>query len=189
MQPLFDFIIKTDNRYNNSIKVDGKDLILNTEITERDFEFVNRIGTVLHTPRLNPNGVKEGDKVIVHHNVFRRWFDVRGNERNSGSYLDEDKYICNPQQVFGFNDGSKWKATEGYCFVSPIENKDKWKAELEEAHKGVLEFKSKDLDIPLGTVVGFTKGSEYEFVIDGKKLYRVLSSQIYGFQEEEKGYN
>ena len=26
---------------------------------------------------------KEGDQVIVHHNVFRRWYDIRGIEKNS----------------------------------------------------------------------------------------------------------
>jgi hypothetical protein len=37
MQSLFDYIISTTNRYNNTINVNNKELIVNTEITERDF--------------------------------------------------------------------------------------------------------------------------------------------------------
>ena len=41
-------------------------------------------------------------------------------------------------------------------------------------------------------LVGFTPGSEYEFVIDGELLYRVLSNFItikYEYQGDEKEYN
>lgn len=177
MKPLFGFLIETDNRYNNSTKVDDKELILNTEITERDFEFVNRIGVVKAVPRLNPTNIKEGDKVIVHHNVFRRWYDIRGNEKNSSSYIDENLYLCFSDQIFGYNDGS-WKATDGFCFVTPIENDDQWSAELEKPCYGILKYKGDDLDLPIGSTVGFVKGSEYEFNIEGEKVYRVLSNKI-----------
>lgn len=50
MKSLYNYIISTNDRYNNKTSVDGKELILNTEITERDYEFVNRIGTVISTP-------------------------------------------------------------------------------------------------------------------------------------------
>ncbi len=191
MKPLFGFIISTDNRYNNTIDVEGKELIMNTEITERDFEFVNRVGTVEAVPRFNESNIKPGDLVIVHHNVFRRWYDVRGNEKNGGSFLEEGKYICFPDQIFGYNDGS-WKATDGYCFVSPIESDDIWDVGLEKPHIGTLVYKGDDLDISIGSRVGFKKGSEYEFVIDGQKLYRVLSNNInieYDRLQETKGKN
>ena len=87
MQSLFEYIISTENRYNNKIDVDGKELVVNTEITERDYMFVNRIGKVLQTPVYNNSVIKKGDYVILHHNVFRRWIDVRGNEKNSSSFL------------------------------------------------------------------------------------------------------
>jgi hypothetical protein len=43
------------------------------------------------------------------------------------------------------------------------------------------------LGVSIGDVVGFTPDSEYEFNIEGQKLYRVLSNQItikYGSKEE-----
>ena len=53
MQSLFDYIISTENRYNNTINVDGKELVVNTEITERDYMFVNRIGKIIQVPVYN----------------------------------------------------------------------------------------------------------------------------------------
>ena len=83
MKSLYNYIISTNNRYDNKKAVEDKELILNTEITERDYHFVNRVGKVISTPINIKTPIKPGDDVIVHHNVFRRWFDVRGNEKNS----------------------------------------------------------------------------------------------------------
>ena len=89
MQSLFEYIISTENRYNNIIDIDGKELVVNTEITERDYVFVNRIGKVLKIPLYGNSIVNEGDEVIIHHNVFRRWIDMKGCEKNSSSFLNE----------------------------------------------------------------------------------------------------
>ena len=48
MKSLFNYIISTESRYNNKVNVDQKELILNTEISERDYMFVNRIGTIVN---------------------------------------------------------------------------------------------------------------------------------------------
>ena len=82
MRSIYNYIISCDNRYNNSKQIDNKELILNTEITERDYHFVNRIGKILSTPLLIKTPAKAGDEVILHHNVFRRWRDIRGTEKN-----------------------------------------------------------------------------------------------------------
>ena len=87
-----DFIIEPiGDRYNNSVRVDDKELILNTEIFNH--QYINRLAIVIATPLLFQSPVKVGDEVIVHHNVFRRWHDVKGRERNSRSYFKENKYI------------------------------------------------------------------------------------------------
>ena len=46
MKSLYNYIIYTDSRYDNKKNIDGKELILNSELSERDYKFVNRIGTV-----------------------------------------------------------------------------------------------------------------------------------------------
>ena len=102
MRSLYNYIIFTKERYNNKKDLEGKELILNTEITERDFHFVNRIGKVVSTPINIKTPIQSGDDVIIHHNVFRRWLNQQQEERNSASYLDEDKYTVAADQVFAY---------------------------------------------------------------------------------------
>mgnify|MGYP000277120236 CR=1 FL=1 len=110
MKSIYNYIIFSQNRYNNSTYVEGKELILNTEITERDYQFVNRIGTIVSTPLLEDNPIKEGVEVILHHNVFRRWHNIRGEEKNSRSYIDDNNYCVNESQVFSYKrDNEDWK--------------------------------------------------------------------------------
>ena len=108
MKSIYNYIISCDNRYNNSKQIDNKELILNTEITERDYHFVNRIGKILSTPLLIKTPAKIGDEVILHHNVFRRWHDMKGVERNSRSYWKEDKYIISEDQIYLYNNKTKY---------------------------------------------------------------------------------
>ena len=192
MKAIHDFIISTDNRYNNSVDVDGKELIVNTEITERDAQFVNRIATVIATPSSRETDIKVGDKVVVHHNVFRRWYDIRGKEQNCAGHIDDSTYIVSEDQVFAYNNGSGWKACLKYCFVKPIVDDSEWREERYKGLVGELLYTDKYLDslgIKPGTIVGFTPDSEYEFTIDDELLYRIYSTQItidYGLQKRKE---
>ena len=146
-------------------------------------------------PLRHCGGVEPGDDVIVHHNVFRRFYDVRGNEKNSRSFFAEDTYFCKEDQVFAYKRGGEWKALDGYCFVKPLESDDMWTTEKELPNIGVLKMLGDDLQaqgLQQGDIVGFTPRSEYEFVIDGERLYRVLSAAItinYGHKGDKKEYN
>ena len=192
MKSLYNYIISTESRYSNKVDVEDKELILNTEVTERDYHFVNRIGTIVNVP-ININTIaKPGDKAIVHHNVFRRWYDVRGNERNSASYIDENMYMVNADQIYAIHDGNKWVCLNEYCFVEPVDNDDIWSLDSEKKLVGKLTYTNKYLEslgLTCGDLVGFTPDSEYEFNIDDKKLYRILSKEItinYGHKEKKR---
>ena len=101
MRPIYDLVVKpSGSRYNNSINVGDKSLIINTEIYNH--QYVNREAVIISTPIYNPNNFQEGEKVIVHHNVFRRWHDVKGKEKNSRSFLKEDEYLISQDQVYMF---------------------------------------------------------------------------------------
>ena len=55
-----------------------------------------------------------------------------------------------------------------------------------------VDTKLKNFGIKKNDLVGFVPNSEYEFVIDGERLYRVLSNHIsikYEYQENEEEYN
>ena len=181
MQSLFEYIISTDNRYNNTINVDGKELVVNTEITERDYMFVNRIGKIIQVPVYNNSILKKGDEVIVHHNVFRRWIDQGGNEKNSASFLNENEYLVSDDQIFAYKRYNNWTSLHDYCFVSPLYKNYKWALKTDENLFGVLTYSNdglSSLGVSIGDVVGFTPDSEYEFEVEGKKLYRILSNHI-----------
>ena len=185
MKAPFDFVIEPKgNRYNNTKKVGDKNLILNTEIFNH--QFVNRKAKVIATPMLFPSPIKVGDEVIVHHNIFRRWNDVKGREKNSRSYWKEDKYIISPDQIFLYNK----KATPGYSFVQPIKSNSKLDVDTEQPLVGIIKYTDGAFDI--NTLVGFTPSSEYEFVINGERLYRVMNKFItikYEYKGNEEEYN
>ena len=189
MKAPFDFVIEPKgNRYNNVKKVDDKDLILNTEIFNH--QYINRKAIVKSIPTAYNTDIKIDDTVIVHHNVFRRWHNVKGKEKNSRSYFNENTYLVKPDQIFLYKRNNDWQATKGYCFVQPIKQRDKLKQSEEEECIGIVKYT--DGINKVGELVGFTPFSTYEFVIDGKRLYRVLNKFItikYEYEGNEEAYN
>ena len=119
MQSLFNFIIKPKNtRYDNKKYIDDSELLLTTEIS--DHRYVSRTGIVIASPKKNDTKIQAGDEVIVHHNVFRRWYNQYGEEKNSRSFYKENEYFVMPDQIFLFKRNNKWHMPEGYCFIKPI---------------------------------------------------------------------
>ncbi len=181
MRSVFNFIIKSNKRYNNSKDIEGKELILNTEISERDYMYTNRIGIVKAIPAIIKTPIKPGDSVILHHNVFRRWIDIRGKEKDSSSRIQEDDYMVAPDQIYAYKRNGEWECLDEYCFVKPIKEDLKWSVLREQKLLGELVYSNehlKSLGLSVGDTVGFSPDSEYEFNIDDEKLYRVLSNQI-----------
>jgi len=192
MQSLFNFIVKPKNeRYDNKKYIDGQELLLNTEIS--DHQYVSRVGIVTATPKSEKTEIQVNDEVILHHNVFRRWYDVRGKERNSRSYYKEDEYFVTSDQIFLYKRNGKWQAPKGFCFVKPILSNNILLNEKEVPLRGIIKYVDKELnDIKKEDLVGFTPSSEYEFIVDGERLYRVPTNSIsikYERQGTEKEYN
>ena len=189
MKSVYNFVVKPiGKRYNNVKKVGDKELIINTEIFNH--QYVNRKATVVSTPIIGDTDIDVGSDVILHHNVFRRWHNVKGVEKNSKSYFNEDTYIVHPDQIFLYKKFWKWHSPKGFCWVKPIKNKDKYANSETQENIGIIKytdgsFKVKDL-------VGFTPISNYEFIIDGELLYRVYTKFItikYEYQGDEEAYN
>ncbi len=192
MESLHDFIVKPKAGRNNNKKViDGKTLILNTDL--QDHNFVSRIGVVIATPINDTSGIEIGDEVIVHHNVFRRYRDIRGVEKNSRSYYKEDMFFVGPDQIYAYKRILKWNACEGFNFVKPIKENKMFSINFEKPTIGVLKVKDSALkDLNIGDLVGFRPGMEYEFIIGNEKLYRVMTQFItikYEYQGNEEEYN
>jgi hypothetical protein len=200
MRSVFNFLIKpTGSRYNNEVNIDGKKLITNTDIF--DHKSVSREAEVISTPIVFDTPIIKGDKVIVHHNIFRRWHNVKGVEKNSSGYIQEDLYSCQIDQVYAykpFTNGDReepWQALEDYCFVQPIKNKDKYNLKAENELVGILFYSNSALSskgLKVGDLVGIGPKSQFEFLIDGKRLYRVRNQDIsikYEYGGDEEAYN
>lgn len=191
MQHTHCYIVEPINgRYNNK----KENLILNTSI--EDHKFVNRNGRVLALPIINDNEYLQiGDEVIVHHNIFRRYYDMRGNEKNSKSYFEENKYFCYHDQIFLYKRNGKWHTPPGFCFVKPIHSLNNLTEDKEEPLTGILKHVGSDLrdfNLDNDDLIGFTPNSEYEFIIDNERLYRVPINSIsikYGRKGSEVEYN
>ena len=192
MRSLYDFIIKPIGfRYKNTKQIGDKELILNTGISNH--QYVNREAKVLNTPILVKTDIKTDDTVIVHHNIFRRWYNIKDVEKNSRSYINENTYAVKKDQIFLYKRNKKWYTPQDYCFVKPIKSYDKFSVDKEQPLVGIMKYTNGNLtNIKIGDLVGFTPNSKYEFIIDGERLYRVLTNSIsikYEYQGQEEEYN
>ena len=190
MKSLYQFIIKPFNdRYDNTKKIDDKTLIVNTSI--EDHKFVSKKAVVVSTPAAFKTKVKTGDIVYVHHNIFRRYYDIKGIERNSGTYFKDDLYFCSPFQIYMYNGNSHLN----YCFVKPILNKEKFSISKEQPNVGIVKYSNSSLEalkITPGTLITFTPNSEFEFIVEGERLYCMKSNDIaliHEYKGDEKEYN
>jgi len=194
MRSVYNFVVKPKGgRYNNKKKIGDKELILNTEIFNH--QYINKTAIIVSTPIIIETDLKPGDEVIVHHNVFRRWHNVRGEEKNSRSYFDENTYIINQDQIFlvkyckSFSD-SNWYAPKGYCFIEPLKDNDKFSIDKEKQFIGIVRYS--DGTVNVGDIIGYQPKTQSEFIVDGNRLYRVLSNLItikYEHQGDEETYN
>ena len=189
MKSVYNFVVTPKGeRYNNKKKIGDSELILNTEIYNH--QYVNRTAIVKSTPIIGDTDILPGDEVIVHHNVFRRWHNVKGIEKNSRSFFNESTYFISKDQIFLYKRNNKWIAPKGYCFVKPLKAIDQFNIESEKPLQGIVKYS--DGTVKINDLVGFRPSSQYEFIVDGERLYRVLSNFItikYEYQGDEEEYN
>ena len=190
MNSLYDFIVKPyGGRYDNSIKVGDKELVLNTKI--ETFKAVNNIAEVLAVPLAVKTNVKVGDKIIVHHNVFRVFYDMKGKKKNSRSLFQDNTFFVALDQVYMYGDLGNWKAFGDRCFVMPLKNNDSLTLDKEQKLIGILKYGNSSLEalkISPGDLVGYTPFGEFDFIIDDQRLYCMKSNDIvikYEYQGDE----
>jgi len=194
MRGLYDFIVSpVGERYNNEIEVEGKKLIINTRI--ETFKSVNKLAKVIETPKGFNTPIKKGDLVMVHHNVFRRFYDVRGNEKNSRSYLYDNKYLVSLDQVYLYKNKTEWKTILDRCFISPLVSDDNNKLENTIKRQGIIVYdndKLNSLGVYKKDIVNYKRLREFEFIVDGQLLYCMKSNDIlinHGRKENQEKHN
>ena len=99
MKSLFDFIVEPLNtQYNNEIKVGDKSLVTNADL--ENFRAVSNMAKVVSTPLAYKTKISVGDTVVIHHNVFRTFRDIRDKQKTSRSKFTENLYFVAMDQVY-----------------------------------------------------------------------------------------
>jgi hypothetical protein len=191
---LFDFIVEpVGQRYNNEIKVGDKSLVINTKL--ETFKSINNIAKVISIPKAFKTPIKPGDLIMIHHNVFRRFYDMKGREKNSRSFFKDNLYFVQIDQVYLYKPQEKWLSFGDRCFLAPIKDFNEVDTGLEQKLIGILKYGNSALEalgINEGDLVGFRPFGEFDFVVEGKRLYCMKSNDIvikYEHQGNEVEYN
>jgi hypothetical protein len=183
MKSPFYFIAKPvdGKRYANTKDIGGVELIVST--SEEDHKFSNRFAEVIKTPLGYKGPIEPGDILLVHHNVFKFYNDMRGRQKSSHSFFKDDLFFIESDQFFMYKKGSSWNAYSRYCFVKPIKATESYikKPFSEEPLMGIMKYPNDYLStqgVRAGDLICFTPDSEYEFTVDEEKLYRIYDHQI-----------
>ena len=183
MKSPFYFIVEPtkQRRYNNTIEWDGIEFISNS--SKEEFKFSNREAVVIETPSGYTGTISKGDTVLVHHNVFKYYNDMKGREKSGRSFLKDNTFFIDETQLYAVKKNETWSCVGKYCLVKPVEKKDYFidKLGTEEPLVGILKYGNeqlKQLGVNEGDTVCFEPHSEYEFTVDGEKLYRMYTSNI-----------
>ena len=193
MNSVYDFIIKQlGERYNNKVNIDNKELIINSSIS--DHKFVNRLAKVVSIPLAIKTNIKINDIVIVHHNLFRRYYNMKGQSVNGSKYFKDDLYFASESQIYLYNNGI-WNTNKDFCFIKPLQENNEFSVEKVKKNVGILKYGNSSLEvlgITTGDVVGFKSNREFEFVVDKQLLYCMESNDIlikYEHEENQREYN
>lgn len=183
MQSPFNFIVRPLNgsRYNNTKEVEGLELIVNT--SEEDHAYSNRYAEVIEVPYKYSGPIKIGDTLLVHHNVFKFYNDIKGRQKSGRSFFRDDVFLIDEDQFFMYKQDGKWNTYDRYCFVRPINAIDSYikKPFTNEPLMGEMVYPNEYLleqGVKAGDKISFKPDSEYEFEVDGEKLYRIFDHQI-----------
>ena len=168
-------------RYDNTKDIGGVEFIVST--SEEDHKFSNRYAEVVETPLGYSGPIEPGDTLLVHHNAFKFYNDIKGNRKSGKSFFREDVFLIEPDQFFMYKKGDTWHSYDRYCFVKPIPTTESYikKPFSEEPLMGIMKYPSEYLrgqGVQSGDPVCFAPDTEYEFTVDGEKLYRIYDHQI-----------
>lgn len=183
MKSPFYFIAKPINgkRYNNTKDIGGIDFIVST--SEEDYKFSNRYAEVIEVPLGYKGNIEPGDTLLVHHNAFKFYNDIKGRQKSGKSFFKDDLFFIETEQFFMYKKNNVWHSYDRYCFVKPISATESYikKPFSEEPLMGIMKYPNEYLlskGIKAGDSVCFAPDSEYEFDVDGEKLYRIYDHQI-----------
>lgn len=178
------FIVKPldDTRYHDTIDIDGMRFIVST--SQEDASSSNREAIVMETPLGYDGPISSGDHLLVHHNVFKFYYDMKGRQRSGRSYFKDGLFFIDDMQYFMWRRSDEdWQVVGDISFVEPIGEKESWLKKFTDLEplQGVVRYCSdnlRSLGADVGDEVLFKPNSEYEFRIGGRVMYRVFDRSI-----------
>lgn len=177
MQVLTGFLVEPLNnkRYNNTMDIGGVTIYKSTSI--EDHKSTNRFAKIVSIAKDIETDLSVGDVVVVHHNQFRQFYDQQGNLNNGINYLFENKYILDESMIYMYSKdaGETWNANYPYIFVKPIRKENSFESFVKE--EGMIAYSSHE-GFKVDDHIKFTADSEYEFEIEGEKLYRMKYTDV-----------
>ena len=183
MKSPFYFIVKPYNgrRYDNVKKIGDVNLIMSS--SKEDHTVSNRFAKVVSTPINYKGEIIPGDILLVHHNVFKFYNDIKGRQKSGKSFFKDDLFFIEEDQFFMFKHNDKWKCHSKYVMIKPILKKDSYikGSNTEEPLTGVIKYINSELlekGLKEGDTICFEPESEYPFIVEEEKLYRMFTNNI-----------
>lgn len=171
--------------------VDGKEfsfvgkegLILSSNI--EDYKSTQRLAKVVGLCGVDDMGLKEGDIVVVHHNTFRSYYDMKGRTKKSANFVKDKIYYVEPERIYMYIRDGEEKVFGQYSFVKPVKKESEGfqvSTRIEKELVGEValidDWFSREFSVNTGDFITFTRDSEYEFKINDEKYYRVPTKNI-----------
>lgn len=183
MKSPYSFIVTpvNDRRYDNLKQIGDIEFI--TSVSEEDHTASNRFATVVELPINYQGPIKKGDTLLVHHNVFKFYNDMQGRRKSGRSHLKDNLFLVDNDQFYMYKQNDKWYAWGKYCFIKPTPVKKSYlfKNTNEEPLFGSIKYINQeliDLGVKEGDNISYTPGSEYPFMVNNEKLYRMFTNNI-----------
>ena len=157
------------------------DIIVNVSI--ENHVYTNRLGVVKYLPKNYNGDVVVGDILVVHHNTFRTYYDQNGIKKESFSHIKDNLFQVTDEFIYMIiKPNGEQIAFKDNVFIEPIIEKPSFfEMEKEIERVGMVYLSNDELKkegIDKNDVVFYAKDSEYEFILNKKRLYKMTTNRI-----------
>jgi hypothetical protein len=180
MQSVYHFLIKPKGeQYINKEDFGGQEVIVNTSLEHA--KDVNKNAIIVGLPMGYNGNIEIGDEVIIWHNIFRITYNDAGVPTQSSYYIQDDLFFAPIDTIYLIIRNGKKIAANDSVFVKPVIENDPIEGEREKKHVGILKYINSDIKkigLKEGDKIAFRKNCEYEFFIEGERLYKMTTERI-----------
>lgn len=154
-----------------------------TSSSYEDHTRTNRVGIVHSVPFRYDGPIREGSRLLVHHNTFRYYNTLTGDKVSSGSFFRDGTFVAHEDNYFAYDNGDGWVPVGRYCLVKPIPIAQRkfYVSEKNQPLTGEMMAVNGYLysqGVRDGDIVTFKPEGEYEFNVDGIRFWRMFDHFI-----------